>query len=161
MLQALINAWARRARQPWVALFGALLPGELPLPNSGFDADLSGWTVTAPAGSVQHGAASGAEGGSARLRVGGGADASLEAALSVGDVGDAIDWLPSPGQPGERPRFGARVMRTASSDAGTFALEVAAVGAAGERLLARGEVSLRGLAQGRWLWVDAASIEGG
>ena len=61
MLQSLFNARVRRAGQPWVALLGALLPWELPLPNPGFDVGLNGWTVTAPAGAAAHSPAPGAQ----------------------------------------------------------------------------------------------------
>jgi len=161
MLQPLFNAWARRFTQPCVALLGIFVPQELSLPNADFEHDLSGWAVTAPAGSVQHDSAPGAQAGAARLRVGGGASATLAVELDVGDVGDEIDWLPLQGQPGERPRFGARVMRTSSSSAGAFILDVVAVGAGGERVLAQGEVFVRQLAVNRWVWVDAAPLSSG
>lgn len=161
MLQSLFNARVRRAGQPWVALFGALLPWELPLPNPGFDVGLSGWTVTAPAGAAAHSPAPGASAGSARLRVAEGASARLEAGMEVGAAGDPIDWTPQLGEPGERPRFGARLMRSSSTNSGSFILEVRAVSSVGERVLARGEASLRALSPGRWVWVDAAPLDGG
>ena len=161
MLQPLINSWARLFTQPCVALLGIFVPQELPLPNADFEHDLGGWVVTAPAGSVQHDSAPGAQAGCAWIRVGGGASATLEVQLDVGGAGDVIDWLPQAGQPGERPRFGARVMTTSNSDAGSFILDVEAVGPGGSRVLARGELSVRALGSNRWLWVDAAPLVGG
>ena len=142
-------------------MLGIFVPQELSLPNAGFQYDLSGWAVTAPTGSVAHDTAPGAQAGCARLRVGGGASASLEVELDVGGAGDVIDWLPLQGQPGERPRFCARVMTTSASDAGSFTLDVEAVGAGGSRLLARGELAVRQLGPDRWLWIDAAPLAGG
>ena len=95
------------------------------------------------------------------MKVGGAATASLDTELQVGSNGDPIDWLPAQGAPGERPRFGARVMSTAASDAGSVVVEVEAVGTSGARVLARGELPVRRLAPGRWLWVDARPLNGG
>jgi len=161
MLQPLTKIWAQRVTSPFVALLGVFVPQELMLPNAQFERDLSGWTVTAPAGSVQHGYAPSTRESCAVLRVGGGATATLELEVGIGSAGDIIGWLPVAGQFGERPRFGARVMAAGSSDAGSIVLEVDALGAEGPRALARSEISVRRLGPDRWVWLEAAPLGSG
>ena len=86
-------------------MLGAFVPQELPLPNGGFDRGLQGWTVTAPAKSVKHDVAPETRERCAKVKIGGGASASLHVDLEIGNSGDVIEWLPQSGDPGERPRF--------------------------------------------------------
>ena len=161
MPQPLIKSWMRLVASPCFSLLGVFAPQELVLPNAHFDRDLSDWTVTAPSGSVQHGFAPGTREGCAVVRVGGGETASLEMEFEIGAAGDIIDWLPAAGQPGERPRFGARVMVADSSNAGSLVVEIEAVGARAARVLARSEHPVRRIRPDRWMWLDAAPLDSG
>jgi hypothetical protein len=159
------STWSRwllpqRAAQALLPAFAAFAPAELPLPNAGFDSSLAGWTVVAPAESVAHAILPGTGEGVARMRVGGAVSASLGVAVAVGSAGDAIAWSPQAGDPGERPRFGARVQVGPGTDGGSVVVEVLALSAGVERSMARTEVRLRRLAAGRWVWVDARPLAG-
>jgi len=131
--------------------------------NAGFERGLEGWTAWTSDGGAHFAPSGGPTGGLSAVRavLPAGARGSLSRSFPVGGAGDAIDWRPAPGQPGEKVELGAWVWLGADCGAGAVALELASDDGETETTIAvSAALATEAAPRERWLHLHTEALPG-